>query len=47
MVDVTTAGGIKLSDVIKFFAGTSWDSFSNENGAGIRLISHLTSQESV
>jgi|AP59_1055472.scaffolds.fasta_scaffold56352_2 hypothetical protein len=44
MVEVTTTGGATISDIIVWLAGENWSSFSNDNGAGIRLLTYLTSQ---
>jgi hypothetical protein len=40
-MDLEGGGGIALSDVIVWLAGEGWSAFSNDNGAGIRLLNAL------
>jgi hypothetical protein len=44
-MDMTSSGGITLSDVIKWLAGENWASFTNDNGAGLRLLDSITNTE--
>ena len=44
MVELTTSGGITISDIYKAFFGASWTSFPNENGGGLRALDATTRQ---